>query len=196
MSKIHLILDYKQDQNKYLILFVDNITDYAYKSKEFLQLCKNVREVFYKDESITPENVCQILLNDIYNVFSEKDVQVTYAVYFSMNDLVIYRHRYHHGKLNNFICEKAMFLEVEDKSALSHDDILNIASVMLPAKFKIKKDDKNADSILLSNSDNIFYDPQFLESKAFANFKKLQDRAVADVESRFNVKILNIFCVE
>lgn len=195
-NKIHLIFDYKQETNKHLILFINNITDYAYKSQQFLQISLKLKEIFHKDENIAPENICQVMLNELSQTINEKEIEIKYTVYVSIYQSIIYKHRYPHTKQNDFIAEKIMFLEVEDKTNLQKQDIAEIASIILPAKFKIYKDDKMADSILLNTSDNIFYDSEYINTESYKKQFQLQLDAKNLVQTKFNVKIQNVFCIE
>lgn len=195
-SRIHLIFEYK-DNNKFLILFVNNITDFAYRSSEFLKICKSTKNKFEASTHVVEEVICRSLQKELISITKEKNIKITYAVYVSFNKLIHYRHRLPHGKDNSFIFEKAMFAEIrfEESSKINKEKTLELASACLSSNFKIDKYSKNSDCILISNEDSLFYSDEFINSEDYKNILAEKDEFVNFAKKDLGISILNIFCV-
>lgn len=138
-----------------------------------------------------------IITTRINNVDKRKKIQITYAVYVSINKLVHYRHRLPHGKLNNFIFEKAMFAEVsfDDSNKINYDKTLELASACLSSNFKIDKYSKNSDCILINNEDSLFYSDEFINSDNYKNILVEKEEFINFAKKDLGINILNIFCI-
>lgn len=195
-SRIHLIFEYK-DNNKFLILFVNNITDFAYRSSEFLRICQNTKNEFESSTHVAEDEICKSLQKELISATKEKNIKITYAVYVSINKLIHYRHRLPHGKDNSFIFEKAMFAEIsfEDANKINKEKTLELASACLSSNFKIDKSSKNSDCILISNEESLFYSDEFINSEDYNSILSEKDEFVNFAKKDLGISILNIFCI-
>jgi hypothetical protein len=194
MSKIHLLFKYGSEHNKYLIIFINNITDYAYQSKDFLNVCRNSYQNFIETNMLDPEDICNKLKKDIVDLVSENLVEVTYIVYVAFYPLIYYQHRFPHGKKNSFMCEKIMFMEIESDLHVTRDDVLDISTIILPADgFKVDKLEKNSDGILMHNENSIFFD---LSEEEYKRIKHENNTLIKECENKFKITIKNVFCIK
>ncbi len=196
LSRIHLIFEYK-DNNKFLILFVNNITDFAYRSDAFLEICKNAKNNFESSINVVEEEVSKSLQKELVIATKEKKIHITYAVYVSINKLIHYRHRFPHGKLNDFIFEKAMFAEISfaESDKINYESTLELASACLSSNFKIDRSSKNADCILMHNEDSVFYSDDFINSDKYASVLAEKEEFINFAKQDLGISILNIFCM-
>ncbi|BCL65641.1 hypothetical protein IOLA_009 [uncultured bacterium] len=195
-SRINLIFEYK-DNNKFLIVFINNITDFAYRSFEFLEICKNIKSKFEASVNIVEDEICKLLQKELISTTKEKNIKVTYAVYVSINKLIHYRHRLPHGKSNNFIFEKAMFAEIsfEESNKIDCNKTLELASACLSSNFKIDRSSKHSDCILISNDDSLFYKDDFINSEQYKQILLEKEEFINFAKKELGISILNIFCI-